>query len=81
MVSAMSNRISSSVNPMNLPFRGRRFGGAFGPCRRMVLDHLGNRFQRRFADQWEFVRFATEQRLFLNFTDPPQAEMVEAGKP
>jgi hypothetical protein len=25
-----------------------------------------------FADQWEFVRFATEQRFGLDFTSPPQ---------
>jgi tRNA A-37 threonylcarbamoyl transferase component Bud32 len=43
-----------------------------GEARRVVLDHLGNRYHRRFADVWEFVRFAQEQRLDLEFTNPPQ---------
>jgi hypothetical protein len=43
-----------------------------GPARRVVLDHLGNRYQRPFADVWEFVRFAEEQKLGLDFTSPPQ---------
>ena len=30
------------------------------------------RHQRRFADPWEFVRYATEQNLGLDFTSPPQ---------
>jgi hypothetical protein len=37
-----------------------------------VLDALGTRYQRRFADHWEFVRFAEEQKLGLDFTSPPQ---------
>jgi len=41
-------------------------------ARRVVLDHLGNRYKRPFADVWEFVRFAKEQRLDLDFTSPPQ---------
>lgn len=43
-----------------------------GPARRVVLDQLGNRYYRRFADAWEFVRFAHEQHLDLDFTTPPQ---------
>jgi hypothetical protein len=43
-----------------------------GAGRRVVLDHLGNRFRRPFADVWEFVRFAQEQRLDLDFTSPPR---------
>jgi hypothetical protein len=46
------------------PFEG-------GP-RRIVLDQLGNRYHRHFADVWEFVRFAREQHLDLDFTSPPQ---------
>src|SRR5262249_44363013 len=41
-------------------------------ARRVVLDQLENRYRRKFADQWEFVRFATEQRLGLDFTTPPR---------
>jgi hypothetical protein len=44
----------------------------FGAARRLLLDHLGNRYQRRFADRWEFVRFATERNLGLDLTSPPQ---------
>jgi hypothetical protein len=43
----------------------------FGPARRVVLDHLGNRCGRRFINHWAFVRFAREQGLELDFTTPP----------
>jgi hypothetical protein len=43
-----------------------------GEARRVVLDELGNRCGRRFADVWEFVRFARDQHLDLEFTSPPQ---------
>jgi hypothetical protein len=43
-----------------------------GEARRIVLDQLGLQHQRTFADQWEFVRFAEEQKLGLDFTSPPQ---------
>jgi hypothetical protein len=43
-----------------------------GAAQRIVLDHLGNRYHRTFADQWEFVRFAEEQKLDLDITSPPQ---------
>jgi len=41
-------------------------------ARRVVLDRLEDRYQQHFADQWEFVRFATEQRLGLDSPSPPQ---------
>jgi tRNA A-37 threonylcarbamoyl transferase component Bud32 len=41
-------------------------------AQRVLLDRLEDRYGRKFADQWEFVRFATEQRLGLDFTTPPQ---------
>jgi hypothetical protein len=40
--------------------------------RRILLDQLGNRYHRTFSDPWEFVRFAREQHLDLDFTTPPQ---------
>jgi hypothetical protein len=40
--------------------------------RRVVLEQLENRYHRPFADHWEFVRFATAQRLGLDFTTPPR---------
>jgi hypothetical protein len=43
-----------------------------GAARRAVLGHLGMRHGRAFADRWEFVRFAEEQRLGLDFITPPQ---------
>jgi hypothetical protein len=42
----------------------------FGSARRVVLDHLGNRYGRRFVNHWAFVRFAREQGLDLDFTTP-----------
>jgi len=42
-----------------------------GQARRVVLDQLENRYHREFADQWAFVRFATEH-LGLVFTPPPR---------
>ena len=43
----------------------------FGPARRVVLDHIGNRYGQRFINHWAFVRFAQEQNLGLDFTTPP----------
>jgi hypothetical protein len=53
-------------------------------ARRVILDHLGNRYHRTFKDQWEFVRFAREQNLDLDFTTPPhrpEAAATAATKP
>ena len=41
-------------------------------ARRVVLDLLGTRYGRIFADHWEFVRFAQQQNLGLDFTTPPR---------
>jgi hypothetical protein len=43
-----------------------------GEPRRIILEHLGNRYRRTFGAPWEFVRFAKEQNLNLDFTSPPQ---------
>jgi hypothetical protein len=43
-----------------------------GEARRLVLDELQRHSQRPFADQWEFVRFAREQKLDLDLKTPPQ---------
>jgi hypothetical protein len=40
--------------------------------RRFILDQLGNRYGRQFDTQWDFVRYAGEKGLNLNFTTPPQ---------
>jgi hypothetical protein len=44
----------------------------FGKARKIVLELLGNRYGRTFANHWEFVRFAEEQHLDLDFTTPPK---------
>jgi tRNA A-37 threonylcarbamoyl transferase component Bud32 len=43
-----------------------------GDVRRVILDQLGNRYGRRFDTHWDFVRYAQEQGLNLDFTTPPQ---------
>jgi hypothetical protein len=43
-----------------------------GESRRVVLDQLQRHYGRPFADQWDFVRFAQEQRLDLDLTSPPE---------
>src|SRR5262249_17817247 len=47
-----------------------------GEARRVVLDALGRRYQRRFADQWDFVRFATEQKLDLDLSQSTRMESI-----
>ena len=44
----------------------------YGRARRVVLDHLGHRYGRRFANHWEFVLFARERDPGLDFTTPPR---------
>ena len=44
----------------------------FGPARRVVLDHLGNRYGKRFVNHWAFVSYAQEQELDLDFATPPK---------
>ena len=36
-----------------------------------MLEQLGNRYGRTFANYPEFVRFAQENYLDLDFTSPP----------
>ena len=43
-----------------------------GEVRRVILDQLGNCYRRRFDTHWDFVRYAQEQNLNLDFTTPPQ---------
>jgi uncharacterized protein (DUF2267 family) len=43
-----------------------------GDVRKVVLKHLSNRYGRPFPDHWAFVRYATEQKLGLDFTSPPR---------
>jgi hypothetical protein len=49
-----------------------------GAARRAVLDALGTRYQRAFTDQWDFVRFATEQQLGLDLSSPPKRPELPA---
>jgi predicted Ser/Thr protein kinase len=55
-----------------------KYPTCFGPARQVVLKHLGNRYGRRFANHWEFVRFAQEQGLGLDFTTPPKRPETHA---
>jgi hypothetical protein len=50
-----------------------------GEARRVVLDELGQRYGRRFADHWAFVRFAQEHKLGLDFTTPPKRPVLLAA--
>jgi hypothetical protein len=43
----------------------------FGQVRQVILNQLGNRYGRRFDTHWDFVRYAQEQNLNLDFTTPP----------
>jgi hypothetical protein len=52
-----------------------------GGARRAVLDFLGMHYRRTFADQWDFVRFATEQHLNIDFTSPPKRPEPAAVAP
>jgi hypothetical protein len=47
-----------------------------GQAQRDILDQLANRYHRTFADQWEFVHFAEDQHLGLDFTSPPRRPAV-----
>lgn len=42
-----------------------------GKSRRLVLDHLENRYKQKFNTHWDFVRYAKEQQLGLDFDSPP----------
>jgi serine/threonine protein kinase len=44
----------------------------FGADRKVILAHLGNRYGRSFRNHWEFVRYAKENGLDLDFTTPPK---------
>jgi hypothetical protein len=49
-----------------------------GKARRLVLGQLARHYQRPFADQWDFVRFAQEQKLPLDLLTPPQRPELAA---
>jgi hypothetical protein len=44
----------------------------WGKPRQFLVEQLGNRFGRTFANHWDFVRFAREQHLDIDFTSPPK---------
>jgi hypothetical protein len=50
-----------------------------GEARRLVLAQLARHYQRPFADQWAFVRFAQQKKLGLDFTTPPQRLVFPTG--
>jgi hypothetical protein len=50
--------------------KSEEVGVAFLPSARTALSVGG--YQRTFPDQWAFVRYATENKLGLDFTTPPK---------
>ena len=44
---------------------------------RVCMKPLGNRYGRRFGTHWDFVRYAHEQNLNLDFTTPPQRPVAK----
>ena len=44
----------------------------YNTARRVILDHLENRYGRQFNTVWTFVRFAQAEGLGLDFTSPPK---------
>jgi hypothetical protein len=49
-----------------------KYPSCVGTARRVVLDYLGHRYQRRFADLWKFVDYAHEHLPGLDLTTPPK---------
>jgi hypothetical protein len=56
-----------------------KYPTCIGPARQVVLKHLGQRYGRSFTNHWEFVRFAKDQRLDLDFTSPPKRPLASSG--
>jgi hypothetical protein len=52
---------------------------SIGHTGRIILDRLEDRYGRRFADHWAFVRFAQAQGLDLDFSSPPKRLALSAG--
>ncbi len=52
-----------------------------GEPRRLVLEQLARHYHRSFADQWEFVEYAQNQKLGLDLTTPPQRPDIAATGP
>jgi hypothetical protein len=52
----------------------------YDEARNVVLKHLGNRYGRTFANHWEFVHFAEERHLDLDFTTPPKRPAWRDGR-
>ncbi len=46
--------------------------GCIGVARRTVLNLLEQRYQRKFSNHWEFVRFTREQKLDCDLESPPR---------
>jgi hypothetical protein len=43
-----------------------------GPARDVILGHLGGRYHRSFADQWEFVEYAEKYLPDVDLKSPPK---------
>lgn len=51
-----------------------------GPWRRVILDVLGTKHRRHFRDPWDYVRFAQERDLSIDFTAGPQRHLPESPR-
>jgi hypothetical protein len=49
-----------------------KYPSCVGEARRVVLDSLGHRYQRRFADLWQFVDYAQKHLPDIDLTSPPK---------
>jgi hypothetical protein len=71
-------RLQSELEPLPPPLPAQtlvdllKYPFCVGEARRLVLNQLARHYQRPFADQWDFVRFAQEQKLGLDLLTPPQ---------
>jgi hypothetical protein len=43
-----------------------------GPARNVILQQLGQRYNRSFADLWEFVDYAHDHLPDIDLTSPPK---------
>jgi hypothetical protein len=78
-------RLQSDLEPLPPPLPAQtlvdllKHPFCVGEARRLVLEQLTRRYQRPFADQWDFVRFAHEQKLGLDLLTPLQRPGSQAA--
>jgi hypothetical protein len=50
-----------------------------GEARTVIVEQLGYRYKRTFADIWEFVEWAEKNEPGLDFTSPPKRNPLAPG--